>query len=397
MKLYSHRSSLLVTYLVSVILLLVAAHQPPQTPVTPLTPAEPRFEAGIIVQPSQSYSQEEQDNYYRLVAEDLYLPWVKQEVRWESIETAPGQYQWDMLDLTLASAQRFQLKTLLTITGTPDFYREPGVDLNRDGPPAEADDFSRFLRAMLERYPGQIHGIEIWQDMNLDRGWTSTKGLSAANYVALLREAFTTIKSIDPYILVISGALTPTGYDNGINAIDDFRYMEMLIAAGMLSYVDCVGASHNGINMPALMRYNIGYNDPTSVYRGPFDNPHHSWSFRSTLEGYIQRIWHAGSQTPLCVTRFGWASSEVIGGFPSGFEFAGDNSLQEQANWTIDALNLMQGIGTVRLAVLENFNYGPGAGWSKDDKRVPYSLIGPEWQFRPAYYALQGWQYRQQP
>lgn len=399
------QSRILSTYLFSVTMLLVMAVQPgqPGAPVTSVSP-EPRFEAGIIVNPALSFDPREQDGYYRTVAEDLELPWVSYEMDWKDIETAPGEYHWPVLDLTQPSAQHFGLKTLLTIKGTPDFYRESGLDLSKavtysgrqmDGPPENFAHWTAFLRAMLERYPGLINAVEIWRDENLDRGWTSTQGLNAANYVALLREAFTTIKSIDPSILVISGALAPTGLDNGTNAYDDFHYLDLLIAAGMLNYTDCVGVQHNGINMPPYYRFNEGYNDPRSLFRGPFDNPHHSWNFLSTLEGNIALIQKADSDTPLCITSFGWPSSEGIGGHPLGFEFADDNTLQEQAAWTVDALSIMRDSNRVRLAIVDNYNKGPQAGWNKDNDDVPYSLVGPNWHFRPAYEALRNWQMTQ--
>jgi hypothetical protein len=46
----------------------------------------------------------------------------------------------------------------------------------------------------------------------------------------------------------------------------------------------------------------------------------------------------------------------------------------------------------VWLAFLWNLNYGPGANWDKTNDNVPYSLIGPEWNFRPAFDKLREWQ-----
>jgi len=89
--------------------------------------------------------------------------------------------------------------------------------------------------------------------------------------------------------------------------MDDFDYLDRMVAAGFLDYCDCVGAHHNGINMPPDVAHHNGinmppdvawddgYNDPTATFRGPFDNPDHSWSFKSTLWGYHDRIAAAGS------------------------------------------------------------------------------------------------------
>ena len=42
-----------------------------------------------------------------------------------------------------------------------------------------------FVAAILKRYPGSIHAIEIWNEQNIDREWTSINGLSATDYVKL--------------------------------------------------------------------------------------------------------------------------------------------------------------------------------------------------------------------
>jgi len=51
----------------------------------------------------------------------------------------------------------------------------------------------------------------------------------------------------------------------------------------------------------------------------------------------------------------------------------------------------MSSLGDVRLAFLWNLNYGPQAGWSPDNENVPYSLIGPNFDFREAFDAARDW------
>lgn len=365
--------------------------EPPTATPTLLPAVDTRFEAGIQVQFSLDYNPDNQRGLYRSVSQDLGLPWIKQQVAWEAYEPVKGEYNWAITDLTLPIAQEFGIKVLLSVVAAPDWAREPGVDLSRHGPPANNQDFVDFIVAMLRRYPDQIHALEIWNEMNLDREWTSTRGLSAANYVAMLRDVHTAVKAIDPGIIIVSGALSPTGVDDGVNVINDFRFTDMLIQAGVLNYSDCYGAHHNGINVGPSFRYDAIPNDPTARFRGPFDNPHHSWSFRSTLEGYANRIAAAGRSTPLCVTEFGWAVAEDLEGAPPGFEFAYDNTLAEQAQWLPEALGNMEEWGFVRLAIIWNFNYAPQAGYSPDNDNVPYSLIGPGYRFRPAYDAVREW------
>jgi hypothetical protein len=110
------------------------------------------------------------------------------------------------------------------------------------------------------------------------------------------------------------------------------------------------------------------------------------------LQTYALKIENAGGDQKLCVTEFGWAVSEDIGGFPPGFEFAADNTLAEQRDFTISALNMMEEWGTVRLAFIWNLNYGAQAGWDPNNDNVPYAIIGPDSNFRPVFDAVKDWQ-----
>ncbi|RMF80458.1 MAG: hypothetical protein D6737_07955 [Chloroflexi bacterium] len=372
---------------------LAQAQQVDPTAVPTTLPVNDRtYAVGIQVQESF----DNQDVWMSTVVDQLHMNWIKQQVRWEDIEPERGQFDWGLLDTVLPSAADHGLYVMLSIVTAPDWAREQGVDLSRHGPPENVQDYSNFVAQILQRYPGMVHAIEVWNEQNLDREWTSTRGLTAANYVELLRETFQTVKAIDPGIIVISGALSPTGFSDGIAAWDDFVYMDQLIAAGMLNYADCVGAHHNGINIGPSVTWDNVPNDPTATFRGPFDNPHHSWSFRSTLQTYANKVALAGGDQPLCVTEFGWASTEDMDGFPQGFEFANDNTLAEQRDWTIEALNNMEQWDIVWLAFLWNLNYGPQAGWDSSNDNVPYSIIGPDWNFRPVFDALGDWQLQYQ-
>ncbi len=371
---------------------------PTEAPIlaTPLPVDNRTFQVGTQVQVSPDLDPENQELWMREVRDKLGLEWFKQQVRWEDVEPAQGQYNWAALDLSLPLASDYGLKVMLSIVTAPEWAREPGVNLSQHGPPADPQIYADFVKALVERYPNMVHGVEVWNEQNLDREWTSTQGLIAANYVELLRVTATTVKAVDPGIIIISGALAPTGGwtepDGRISAIDDFVYFDSLISAGMLNYADCVGAHHNGYNIGPSVPWNNVTNDPTATYRGPFDNPHHSWSFYSTLQTYANKIELAGSDQPLCITEFGWAVTEDLGGSPEGFGFANDNTLEEQADWTIEALNNMEEWGTVWLAFIWNFNYGPQAGWDPSNDNVPYSMIGKDWNFRPIYDAVGQWQ-----
>jgi hypothetical protein len=103
------------------------------------------------------------------------------------------------------------------------------------------------------------------------------------------------------------------------------------------------------------------------------------------LWGYWNMV---GGQRKLCVTEFGWATTEGFGGTPPGFGFAEDNTLQEQADWIVQAFQLQHEWGITWIAYLWNLDY---ANKSQDplDPNVPYSLVDFTGAPRPAYDTLE--------
>jgi hypothetical protein len=332
--------------------------------------------------------------YWMGQVESLGLGWVKQQVRWADFSPAPGEMDWSGFDAVIEEANRRDIKVMFSVVDAPD-WAHSYVDDNPEGaPPDDLNEFADFLTEMVQRYKGRLHAIEVWNEQNLDREWDTPEGVNAEHYVEMLRVAYQAIKSQDPDVMVISGALSPTaGRQTDPNNpdrviwMDDFDYMDQMIEAGFLDHCDCVGAHHNGINMPPNVEWDEGYDDPDAQFRGPFDDPHHSWSFKSTLWGYHERIQSAGSDKPLCVTEFGWATAEGFDGHPPGFEFALDNTLQEQAEWNVQAFKLMRKWGFVRLAFLWNLNYSQ-LGWGPEDPNAPYAIIDFNGAGRPAFGAI---------
>jgi hypothetical protein len=366
-----------------------AAAAPTLPPMTPtLLPVDDRrFHLGTQAQ----VSYDRMDEWMNVAANQMSMRWVKGQVRWEEIEPERDVYDWFLPDTYIPAAARQNLRVLVSVVTAPAWSREPGVDTTQHGPPQDPAEYAQFITDLLRRYPDQIHAVEVWNEMNLDREWTSTGGLSAENYVALLRAAYQAVKAVDPGIIVVTGALAPTGLSDGVRAWDDFVYMDQLIAAGMLNYADCVGAHHNGINVSPDYTWDTIPDDPTAQFRGPWNTPHHSWSFRSTLTTYADKIREAGGDQKLCVTEFGWPSAEGLDGVREGFEFALDNTLEEQRDFTVRAIEFMQESDFVQLAFLWNLNYGPQAGWAVDNDNVAYSVIGPGFQFRPVFDAVRDW------
>jgi hypothetical protein len=336
-------------------------------------------------------------NFMMGQVESLGLGWVKQQVKWAHFEGNPGQMDWSGFDWVVEAANERGIKVMLSVVDAPHWSRTYFDDNVEGAPPDDLTRVADFMGRLVDRYQGRIHAIEVWNEQNLDREWDTEEGVNAERYVEMLRLAYQAIKSRDPNIIVISGALSPAGGpftdpDNParVTVMDDFIYFQQMIDAGFPNYCDCVGAHHNGINIPPSVDCDGTYRDDEAQFRGYWDPPqppHHSWCFKTTLEGYHNRLLAAGSDKPLCITEFGWATAEGFDGYPPGFEFALDNTLEEQAEWDVQAFQLMRQWGYVRLAFLWNLNYSQ-LGWGPEDPNAPYALVDFRGIARPAFGAI---------
>lgn len=317
----------------------------------------------------------------------LGLDWIKVQIQWWLVDPDPDAEQWFFYDGVIDEAYRHNLRVMVSVVGAPEWTRAAGGE---NGPPDDYTAYADFLEKLLTRYDGQVHAVEVWNEQNLDREWTTANGISPEDYVEFLRVAHETIKAHDPGIIVISGALSPTGSGDWVRWADDFEYMDRALAAGMLNYADCVGAHHNGYNIGPDVTFDTAGSTAeaaTAIFRGPFDNPHHSWSLKTTLDTYAQKVQAIDPNKKLCVTEFGWASSEGYDEYPTGFEFAKDNTLQEQADYIVQAYQQMNSSDNVWLAFLFNFDFG-NKGSGPTDDTVPYSIVDVNGAPRPAFDAV---------
>lgn len=331
-----------------------------------------------------------------MMVNQLGLDWVKRQVRWSNVQPAPDEFVWDGLDAFMAQASGANLNVLLSIVSAPEWSRS-STSSGRTGPPDDFQTYVDFVTTVLERYPGEVSAIEVWNEQNLQREWYSVGGLSATRYVEMLALTYDAVQAVDPDVIVVSGALSPTGVNDGIVAIDDFDYLDQMIDAGLLANTDCVGAHHTGVNLPPDVTAEEAFEAGAplgTVFMGPYDadnplNPHHSWSFRSTLRGQYDKIVAAGGTQKLCVTEFGWPSMEGLGAeeAPPDFAFAWDNSLAEQAAYSVQAYQLLREWDIAQMAFLWNLDFQPQEEGQLDDN-VLYSIIAPDGTPRPAFHAI---------
>lgn len=316
---------------------------------------------------------------------DIGFGWVKQQVEWKHFETAKGAYDWGALDEIVAAANGAGVKVMWSVVNAPAWARG-GQDLSVGGPPNNYGDLADFLGAIAGRYCGSsVKAIEVWNEQNLHYEWGNMK-IDPAAYMNLLKPAYNKIKGACPGMIVISGALTPTGAPPP-KAMDDVKYLEGMYQNGLKSYCDAVGAHPSGYNVaPGIKGGQAACDFITqqgSSFRGPCNTLHRSWSFNATLSQYyaVMKKYGDGSKK-IWPTEFGWATNWIG---DASYGYAADNTRDEQAKWTVEAYKLMKSWGFVGVAFLWNLNFevvAPGT------EKAQWAIVHGDWSPTATYNAL---------
>jgi len=327
------------------------------------------IQADILLDPNRTAS----------MVSDLGLGWFRQEVRWAEIEPQKGRYDWARLDAIVNACETAGIRLLLTVIGSPAWARdgEPGV-----GPPDDVQDFADLMAAMAARYRGRVHAYEIWHSQNLASHWEGAP-LSPHDYVQLLRAAHQAVKAADPDALVVSGGLSQTPGNDANWALDNLKYLEQMVAEGLVCNCDAVGIHADGYANPPDAYYQDGDFDPA---REAFDD-HRVFFFRNTIEDSFAVMKENGDgDKPIWVTHFGWGTVDGLGmETPQGQGFFGDIDETKQAEYIVNAFKWAKAWGHLGGMFLDNLQVSP----TRSDFGLAYSIVRPDGTPRPAYTALQ--------
>ena len=254
------------------------------------------------------------------------MTWVKKQVRYTAGQN-PGDVAGMIND---AHARGFRI--LLGIVGLPDQLYQEGY----------FDQYAAFVGGVAAL---GADGIEVWNEMNIDREWPAGR-IDPASYTDLLARSYNAIKGANPGTMVISGAPAPTGFFGGCSGAgcDDNLYLRGKAAAGATRYMDCLG-----------IHYNEGIMPPTATSGDPRGNStHYTRYFRPMMNTYRQAI---GNARPLCFTELGYLSPEGYGPLPGAFGWAENVTVAQQAAWLDQAVSLAAGTGYVRLLIIWNVDF----------------------------------------
>lgn len=267
------------------------------------------------------------------------MDWVKVQYKWR-----PDSQPSDVVD-AISRAHQYGFKILLAIPGEPYPERIPFAD------------YVTFL-GQVAALADPPDAIEVWNEMNIDFEWPVGEIDPTVYVQQMLAPTYQAIKEVNPTIMVISGAPAPTGFDDGIHAWADERYVAGMADAGASQYADCIGIHYNaGATSPHVVS-----GHPAGAFAG--------WYFRPSLEAY-RRIFPS---VPLCLTEIGYLSRDGLPDLPARFWWGEGTRLADQAQWLLEARELARSSGYVRLFIIFSVDIHH---WG-DDPQAGYSLIRPD-------------------
>ncbi|MCK5921848.1 MAG: hypothetical protein KAG66_12955 [Methylococcales bacterium] len=180
---------------------------------------------------------------------EMGSPWIVELFPWAYYQGENGNINWDHPDQVIAHAHAQGLTIVARIGLTPSWARPEDTPLNyldADGYAA----FAAFAAAFAERYQDQVSYIIVGNEPNLSFEW-GYRPTTPQDYVDLLEEVYTAVKSTTPHMQILAGALAPTlepaGSPWGLN---DLEYLHGMYAAGAADYFDGLAVHAYGLTFP---------------------------------------------------------------------------------------------------------------------------------------------------
>jgi hypothetical protein len=123
------------------------------------------------------------------------VPWHRIDVDWPAFEPEDGVFSWAPLDALVRARARYGLSLLAVVAYTPRWASNNG---KRSSPPREPELFQRFVRTFLERFPGEVHALSLWNEPDLPQFWSG----SVQQYCDLIIPALAQIRASFPDVVL---------------------------------------------------------------------------------------------------------------------------------------------------------------------------------------------------
>ncbi len=307
--------------------------------------------------------------------------WVKEQVEWQAVETAPGQYNWTELDNIVNIDSSSGLKVLLSVAHAPAFYRGASSGLM----PQDPATFQTLMQTMAARYRGKVQAYELWNEENLSRE-SGVGNVNPATYLPLLKAGFAGVKAGDSAATAVLGALSPTGTNSPGQAMDDLAYLQQLYAINngeVKSYFDVMAGHLSGFSNPP----DCTPATPQCSLSGAWNENPSFFAFYRLGQYHDAMIAAGDSSKQIWLTEFGYDSCQGQP-VPTGFEYCNYISEDTQARFLVQAVQMARNTSYIGGLFVWNLNYQTVVPSS--DEKWGFGVLKSDWSGRPAYFALAG-------
>jgi len=285
---------------------------------------------------------------------------------WAYLEPWEGEYQWHRADRIIDHAEQQGITVIARFGLVPAWARPRDSTLNFL-PDVGFDEFADFSAAFAERYAGRVDHYIIWNEPNLAFEWGFAE-YDPWRYTRLLQAVYQPIHDANPGAVVLAGALAPTlEPEASPNGTDDLIYLRGMYEYGAADYFDVLAVHTYGFTHPA--------DQPPAEDRLNFRR---SELIREVMIGY------GDADTPVYITESGWNDNP---------RWANGVQPSVRIDYTLDALHMAASDWPyVEQVCLWLLRYPRPQGNYRDN----FTLITPEFQRQPIYYAVQayarGWE-----
>ena len=245
---------------------------------------------------------ENRERQLQMIA-DAGFGWIRQQFVWEDIEIhGRGDFEdrrndvdqdgqidavdaWAKYDNIVELAEQYNLDVLARLDNPPQWAQFVAGDF---APPADIQDFVNYAHAVAEHYQGRIRYYQIWNEPNIYPEW-GEQAINPEAYTDMLCRTYETLKTVDPNIVVISGALAQT-IALTPRDLNDFVFLQRMYDAGASACFDVLAVQAYGF-----------YSGPTDRRMRPTTN-----NFARNLYTRDIMVANGDASKPIWITEAAW-------------------------------------------------------------------------------------------
>ena len=209
---------------------------------------------------------------------------IRDEQPWRQVEREPGRYQFPpRLNGFMTELAANNIDPLIVLAFSNPLYNNDKTPFDDAGRAA----YGAYAAAVAQRYPGQLSGVEVWNEYNGSFCDGPCRGDRPAHYTAMLKQAYKALKAANPALVVAGGAAVHIPLD----------YFDRLFRGGALDAMDAV-VIHPYRKIPegveekiaALRQMMARYGKPKPIWATEFGDTANMRKNRDDVARYLVRM-----------------------------------------------------------------------------------------------------------